>query len=111
MAALFQRDRAVIFNHVRSVLAQGERTQEATVAENATVQTEGVRQASRDIRYDNLDVVISVGHRARPHRGTKFRIWGAQPLENSSSRVLYLMTIGQKVQVGTLVAGTVCPNP
>lgn len=48
---------------------------EATVANFATVQTEGDRQVERNIEYYNLDVIISVGYRVKSKRGVQFRIW------------------------------------
>jgi hypothetical protein len=81
MSELFQRDKSVISKHIRNVYDEGELTPEATVAKNATVQTEGSRQVSRDIEYYNLDVIISVGYRVKSHRGTQFRIWATQQLK------------------------------
>lgn len=48
---------------------------ERTVANFATVQTEGGREVSRETDHFNLDVIISVGYRVKSHRGTQFRIW------------------------------------
>jgi hypothetical protein len=42
----------------------------ATVAENATVQEEGGRKVSRNIKWYNLDAIISVGYRVNSKRGT-----------------------------------------
>jgi len=50
---------------------------EATVAKFAAVQMEDGRQVSRNIEYYNLDVIISVGYRVKPLRGTQFRIWAS----------------------------------
>ncbi len=41
MATLFQRDKSVIFRHIRNIYAERELHLEATVAKFATVQTEG----------------------------------------------------------------------
>ncbi len=80
MADLFQRDKSVISKHIKNVFVEGELRPEATVANFATVQTEGGREVSRDIDFYNLDVIISVGYRVRSHRGTQFRIWATQRL-------------------------------
>ncbi len=45
MADLFQRDKSVISRHIVNVFEEGELDRAATVAEFATVQTEGTRQA------------------------------------------------------------------
>ncbi|MBA3007404.1 MAG: virulence RhuM family protein [Proteobacteria bacterium] len=48
----------------------GELEKRATVAENATVQEEGGRKVSRNIKWYNLDAIISVGYRVNSKRGT-----------------------------------------
>ncbi|WP_287605048.1 virulence RhuM family protein [Thiothrix sp.] len=80
MSDLFQRDKSVISRHIRNIFAEGELTQEATVAKFATVQAEGSRDVQREIEHFNLDVIISVGYRVKSHRGTQFRIWATQRL-------------------------------
>ena len=82
MADLFQRDKSVILKHIKNVFAEGELPPEATVANFATVQTEGSRQVSRDIEHFNLDVVISVGYRVKSHRGVQFRQWATRQLRD-----------------------------
>lgn len=63
IAQLFNRDKSVISSHLRNVYQEGELTQEATVAKNATVQTEAGRKVKRIIEYYNLDAILSVGYR------------------------------------------------
>ena len=80
MAELFQRDKSTISRHIKNVFQEGELTEEATVANFATVQSEGDRQVTRNITYFNLDVIISVGYRVKSLRGTQFRIWASSVL-------------------------------
>jgi hypothetical protein len=80
LADLFQRDKSVVSKHIKNIFAEGELQPEATVANFATVQTEGSRTISRDIEYYNLDVIIAVGYRVKSPRGTQFRIWATQRL-------------------------------
>ena len=82
MAQLFDRDYKTISKHIRNVFKEGELDQNSTVANFATVQTEGDRQVEREIAYYNLDVIISVGYRVKSKRGTNFRIWATQVLRN-----------------------------
>ena len=65
MATLFGRDKSTISRHVKNVFEEGELSTEATVANYATVQTEGGREVTRNIDYYNLDVIISVGYRVK----------------------------------------------
>lgn len=80
MAELFQRDKSTISRHIKNVFQEGELAENATVANFATVQSEGGRQVSRNITYFNLDVIISVGYRVKSLRGTQFRIWASSVL-------------------------------
>ena len=80
MAELFQRDKSTISRHIKNVFAEGELTQNSTVANFATVQNEGNREVKRDIEYFNLDVIISVSYRVKSVRGTQFRIWASSVL-------------------------------
>lgn len=74
MAELFQRDKSTVSRHIKNSFVEGELKQEATVANFATVQTEGIRQVTRDIEYYNLDVIIFVGYRVKSKRGKQFGI-------------------------------------
>lgn len=49
LAQLFGRDKSTISRHIKNIYAEGELDQEATVAKNATVQTEGDRRVRREI--------------------------------------------------------------
>lgn len=80
MATLFGRDKSTISRHVKNVFEERELSLEATVANFATVQTEGNREVVRNIDYYNLDVIISVGYRVKSQQGTQFRIWATQRL-------------------------------
>jgi len=80
IAGLFERDKSVISRHLKSVYGEGELTEKATVAKNATVQIEGDRKIERVIEYYNLDAVISVGYRVNSKRATQFRIWATRVL-------------------------------
>ncbi|MCM1062695.1 MAG: virulence RhuM family protein [Eubacterium sp.] len=81
MAELFQRDKSTISRHIKNIYAEGELSREATVANFATVQTEGGRQVERNIEYYNLDVIISVGYRVKSLIATRFRIWATERLK------------------------------
>lgn len=82
MADVFGRDKSVISRHLKNIFAEGELSPEATVAKNATVQTEGKRQVSREIEYYNLDAILSVGYRVNSKAGTQFRIWATARLKD-----------------------------
>ncbi len=81
LAELFQKDRRTVSEHITNIYEEGELIQEATIRNFRTVQKEGEREVERDLAFYNLDVIISVGYRARSHRGTQFRIWATQRLK------------------------------
>ena len=82
IAELFQRDKSVIAKHIKNVFDENELIRDnSTVANFATVQTEGKRSIQRQVEYFNLDVIISVGYRVKSQRGTQFRIWATKRLK------------------------------
>jgi len=82
MVELFQTTKQNISLHVGNVFKEGELEQEATVKEYLTVQKEGKREVERQVKYYNLDVIISVGYRVKSKRGTAFRIWARNVLKD-----------------------------
>ena len=81
LCELFGRDKSVISRHIRNIFKEGELDPEATVAKNATVQTEGERRVNRTIEYYNLDLIISVGYRVNSKQATHFRQWATGVLK------------------------------
>ena len=81
MAELFQTSKQNISHHVRSIYAEGELAQDATVKNYLTVQREGKREVQRQIEFYNLDMVISVGYRVKSLIATRFRIWATGQLK------------------------------
>lgn len=79
MAELFQRDKSTISRHIANVFAEGELQQATSVADSATHLPDG---RTYQVRYYNLNVIISVGYRVRSLRGTQFRIWATERLRD-----------------------------
>lgn len=82
MVDLFQTTKQNVSLHVGNVFKEGELEETATVKKYLTVQQEGNRKVSRNVKYYNLDVIISVGYRVKSKRGTDFRIWARQILKD-----------------------------
>lgn len=82
IAELFRIDKSGVSRHIRNIFRTGELTSEATVAKNATVQSEGGRTVTRSVEYYNLDMVISVGYRVNSSEATAFRIWATKTLRD-----------------------------
>lgn len=81
MAELFQTTKQNVSLHIHNAFKEGEIKHEATVKKYLTVQTEGERTVSRNVKYYNLDVIISVGYRVKSLRGTQFRRWALEILK------------------------------
>ncbi len=81
MSDLFKTDRTSVQKHLKNIFSTGELSENATCAKFAQVQKEGSRTVKRNIKYYNLDVIISVGYRVNSLRGTQFRIWANKILK------------------------------
>lgn len=81
MAELFDCSTDNVSLHLKNIYQDGE-LQETTTAEDfSVVQTEGSRQVARNVKFYNLDAIISVGYRVNSHRATQFRIWATNVLK------------------------------
>jgi len=79
---LFQTDRTSISKHIKNIYKTKELDEKSTCAIFAQVQKEGNRTINRNIKYYNLDLIISLGYRINSIRGTQFRIWATQRLKD-----------------------------
>ncbi|MDD2916705.1 MAG: virulence RhuM family protein [Candidatus Gracilibacteria bacterium] len=75
IAVLFGVDRTVITKHLQNIYESGELSENGTCAIFAQVQKEGSREVKREIKYYNLDAILSVGYRVNSREATQFRIW------------------------------------
>ncbi|MCD4675825.1 MAG: virulence RhuM family protein [Desulfobacula sp.] len=80
---LFGVQRPAITKHLKNIFKEGE-LEESLVCRNFRHTTqhgaiEGKIQ-EKDVKYYNLDVIISVGYRVKSIQGTKFRQWATARL-------------------------------
>ena len=80
MAELFDKDSDTIGLHLKNIYESGELDENSTTEDSSVVRQEGKRQVKRQIRFYNLDAVISVGYRVNSRKGTQFRLWATQRL-------------------------------
>jgi hypothetical protein len=85
MALLFGKGRTTITEHISNIFSEGE-LQEDMVCRKFRHTTqhgaiEGLSQ-TKEVKYYNLDVIISVGYRVKSRQGTMFRIWATQRLRD-----------------------------
>ena len=66
MGEMFERDRTVIGRHISNVFSENELDENVVCANFAHTTQHGAikgKSQSKDVRYYNLDVIISVGYR------------------------------------------------
>ncbi len=80
MAELFDCSADNISLHLKNIYQDGELQESATAEDFSVVQNEGSRQVSRNLKFYNLDAIISVGYRVNSRRATQFRIWATNVL-------------------------------
>jgi len=102
MVDLFQTTKQNVSLHVRNVFKEGELDQSATVKDYLTVQKEGKREVTRNVKYYNLDVIISVGYRVKSKRGTAFRIWANRIIKDYLVKGYAVNERIRKEQIGEL---------
>jgi len=81
MAELFQTTPQNITLHLKEIFAEGELLEEATCKEYLQIRREGQRQVTRSLRHYRIEAVLAVGFRVRSHRGTQFRQWAIERLD------------------------------
>jgi hypothetical protein len=80
MAELFQTSVPNINIHLKAIYEEGELTAEGTIKSHLIVRPEGARQVSRPVLHYSLPAILSIGFRVRSHRGTQFRQWALERL-------------------------------
>jgi len=81
IAALYQVTPQAITQHIKAIYEEGELEQNATCKPYLQVQQEGTRQVSRNTLHYSLPVILAIGYRVRSTRGTQFRQWATQTLQ------------------------------
>ncbi len=67
-----------INEHISKIYTDSELVQEATIRNFRIVQTEGLRQVTREIKHYNLQMIIAVGFKVNNERAVQFRKWANQ---------------------------------
>ena len=81
LAELFQTSPQNITQHIREIYEEGECSEEATCKEYLQVRREGNRDVQRSIKHYNLAMILAIGFRVRSNRGTLFRQWASERLQ------------------------------
>ena len=84
MAELFGKSKKTISEHIRNIFNDGELDESMVVREfRTTTRHDAIKNKlqSKEVKYYNLDVIISVGYRVKSKQGTQFRIWATKRLK------------------------------
>lgn len=79
MALLFVQTKQNISLHINNCFKEGELESISVVKDSLTTASDGKKY---NVKYYNLDVIISVGYRVKSKQGTQFRIWATNVLRD-----------------------------
>lgn len=83
IAQLFGKSVSTISRHIKDIFASGELDEKVVVAKNAITTQHGAmsdKTQTKNVKFYNLDMIISVGYRVNSIQATKFRQWATQTL-------------------------------
>lgn len=75
---LYGKAKATISEHISNIFTEGELAENSVVRFYRTTADDGKQY---NVKYFNLSVILAVGYRVRSVRGTQFRQWATQTLE------------------------------
>lgn len=84
IADLFGVGVPAISKHLKKIFESGELEEEVVVSILENTTRHGAMQGktqTKDVKFYNLDVIISVGYRVNSIKATKFRIWATNVLK------------------------------
>ena len=84
IAELFGKARSTITEHIQNVFEEGELDEKVVCRDFRHTTQHGAiegKTQQKEVKYYNLDVLISVGYRVKSPQGTQFRIWATQRLK------------------------------
>ncbi|MEG2251111.1 MAG: virulence RhuM family protein [Bacilli bacterium] len=83
---LFDTTRNNITMHIIELFSKNELEESSTSKEFLLVQKEGNREVKRNVKYYNLDAVISIGYKVNSDRAIQFRRWATSILKEFSKK-------------------------
>ena len=83
IAQLFNKGRSTINEHILNIFKEGELDEKVVWRKFRHTTQHGALEGktqSKEVKYYNLDVIISVGYRVKSIQGTRFRQWATERL-------------------------------
>ncbi len=84
MAALFGVQVPAVNKHLKNIFDEGELQEQMVVSKMEITTEHGAiagKMQHKDVKFYNLDAIISVGYRVNSKRATNFRIWATKVLK------------------------------
>lgn len=75
---LYGKAKATISEHISNIFTEGELVDDSVVRFYRTTADDGKQY---NVKYFNLSMILAIGYRVRSTRGTQFRQWATQTLE------------------------------
>lgn len=75
---LYGKAKATISEHISNIFTEGELIEDSVVRFYRTTADDGKQY---NVKYFNLSMILAIGYRVRSTRGTQFRQWATQTLE------------------------------
>ena len=86
IASLFNKSKSTIVEHISNIFKEGELDEKVVVRKFRQTTQHGAmagKTQSKEVKFYNLDVIISVGYRVKSIQGTRFRQWATERLNES----------------------------
>ena len=86
IASLFNKSKSTIVEHISNIFKEGELDEKVVVRKFRITTLHGAmagKNQSKEVKFYNLDVIISVGYRVKSIQGTRFRQWATERLNES----------------------------
>lgn len=83
IASLFNKSKSTIVEHISNIFKEGELDEKVVVRKFRITTQHGAmtgKKQSKEVKFYNLDVIISVGYRVKSIQGTRFRQWATERL-------------------------------
>ena len=77
LVELYQSSKANVSEHIKNIFDEGELDKNSVVRKFRTTASDG---KNYEVKYYNLDMIISLGYRIKSNIATKFRIWATDRL-------------------------------
>jgi len=107
IAELFNVKIPAVSKHLKNIFEEGELDEEVVVSKMEITTIHGAltdKTQKKDVKFYNLDVIISVGYRVNSIKATQFRIWATKTLKEFINKGFVLDD--ERLKQGKTVFGT-----